>query len=176
ALNIAIALTGILEEIHSHLIIHKDINPANFLINPQTFEIKLCQFRFATLLSKEQPDLNSSKTLQGSLFYISPEQTGRMNRSIDYRTDFYSLGITIYQLLCGRLPFDYTNMMELVHAHIAKHPDECCYVDANIPKPLSDIVMKLMAKNAEDRYQSDKSLKDDLQQCLRLYQQSGNIA
>src|SRR5205823_13384981 len=74
-----------------------------------------------------------------------------------------------------RLPFDYTNMMELVHAHIAKHPDECCYVDPNIPKPLSDIVMKLMAKNAEDRYQSDKSLKDDLQQCLRLYQQSGNI-
>ncbi|MDB5260894.1 MAG: putative ATPase, partial [Adhaeribacter sp.] len=175
-LAIAAKLAQIVQDVHAENIIHKNLNPENFLIQPKTLEIKLCNFGGATLLSREQPAVNNAEILQGSLFYISPEQTGRMNRSVDYRTDFYSLGITIYQMLCGKLPFIYSNAMELVHAHIAKLPEEPCLVDANIPKPLSDIVMKLIQKNAEDRYQSAAGLKEDLQKCLHLYQQSGNIS
>lgn len=174
-LEIAIKLTAILEEVHSKSIIHKDVNPSNFLISTHPLRIKLSNFSVATMLAKEQAQATASESLKGSLFYISPEQTGRMNRSIDYRTDFYSLGITIYQLLCGLLPFGYQNVMELVHAHIAKNPLEPSQLDHNIPKMLSDVVMKLIAKNAEDRYQSARGLREDLQQCLTLYEKSGNI-
>jgi len=175
-LKIGIALTGMLQDIHSKFIIHKDVNPDNFLINPNTFEIKLCNFGVATMLSSELAEPTHSEKMRGSVFYISPEQTGRMNRSIDYRTDFYSLGVLLYRLLCNKLPFDSGNVMELVHAHIARYPEEPSRVDPNIPKSLSDIVMKLLSKNAEDRYQSAKALKEDLQQCLRLYSESGNLS
>jgi serine/threonine protein kinase len=103
--------------------------------------------------------------LEGSLAYISPEQTGRMNRALDYRTDFYSLGATFYELLTGKVPFDLKDAMELVHCHIAKTPIPVCEVNPDIPPILSDIVMKLMAKNAEDRYQSAWGLKADLEIC-----------
>ena len=174
-LKIAISLAEILHQVHSNSIIHKDINPDNFLINSNTFQIKLWNFHSASSLTKEQPELNNSGTLQGSLLYISPEQTGRMNRSVDHRSDLYSLGITLYRLLCARLPFNYKNVMELVHAHLAKHPDEPCTIDKNIPKILSDIVMKLIEKNAEDRYQSAKGLKHDLEKCLQEYLLNGSI-
>ena len=174
-LKIAIGLTEILQEVHSNFIIHKDINPDNFLINPYTLTIKLWNFHAASLLTKEQPELGNSGILQGSLLYIAPEQTGRMNRSVDQRADLYSLGITFYRLLCDRLPFNYKNVMELVHAHLAKHPDEPFSIDKNIPKPLSDIVMKLIAKNAEDRYQSARGLKEDLGNCLQEYLQKKSI-
>jgi PAS domain S-box-containing protein len=162
-LPIAIALCNALEILYREQIIHKDIKPSNILINPQTKQIKLIDFSIASLLPRETQTLISPNVLEGTLAYISPEQTGRMNRGIDYRTDFYSLGVTFYELLTGELPFQSDDAMELIHGHIAKTPP--AITSKNIPHVLSDIVMKLMAKNAEDRYQSALGLKFDLETC-----------
>ncbi|MEH2467903.1 ATP-binding sensor histidine kinase [Nostoc sp.] len=172
-LQIAIALCNILDILYRDRIIHKDIKPANILINPETKQVKLIDFSIASLLPRENQTLISPNVLEGTLAYISPEQTGRMNRVIDYRTDFYSLGVTFYELLTGKLPFESKDMMELVHCHIAKLPVP---LDPfKIPKSISDIVMKLMAKNAEERYQSALGLKCDLENCLTQLQSTGKI-
>ena len=172
-LQIAIALCNILDILYRDRIIHKDIKPANILINPETKQIKLIDFSIASLLPRETQTLISPNVLEGTLAYISPEQTGRMNRGIDYRTDFYSLGVTFYELLTGKLPFESKDMMELVHCHIAKLPAPL--EPFKIPKSISDIVMKLMAKNAEERYQSALGLKYDLENCLTQLQSTGKI-
>ncbi|MEH1831294.1 MAG: AAA family ATPase [Nostoc sp.] len=172
-LQIAIALCNILDILYHERIIHKDIKPANILINPETKQIKLIDFSIASLLPREIQTLISPNVLEGTLAYISPEQTGRMNQGIDYRTDFYSLGVTFYELLTKELPFKSKDMMELVHCHIAKLPAP---LEAfKIPKSISDIVMKLMAKNPEDRYQSALGLKYDLENCLIQLQSTGKI-
>ncbi|WP_413200993.1 ATP-binding protein, partial [Nostoc piscinale] len=173
---IAIAIASILEGLHRHRIIHKDIKPANILIHPQTLEIKVIDFSIATLLPREVQYLTNPNVLEGTLAYISPEQTGRMNRGIDYRSDFYSLGVTFFELLTGQLPFNNTEPMELVHAHIAKQPPSLHKINPNHPPILSAIINKLMAKNAEDRYQSAYGLKYDLELCYQQWQTSGNIA
>ena len=173
-LEIAIALADILADLYHHQIIHKDIKPANILINPTTKEVKLIDFSIASLLPRVNQLSTSPTVLEGTLAYISPEQTGRMNRGIDYRTDFYSLGVTFYELLTGRLPFQSDDLMELVHCHIAKQPPPLGD-RKEIPQILCDIVMKLMAKNAEDRYQNALGLKHDLQICLDRLRESGNI-
>ena len=172
-LQIAIALADILGDLYHHKIIHKDIKPANILINPSTKQVKLIDFSIASLLPRETQLSTSPTVLEGTLAYLSPEQTGRMNRGIDYRTDFYSLGVTFYELLTGQLPFESDDLMELVHCHIAKQP--ASLERFQIPKAVSDIVIKLMAKNAEDRYQSALGLKHDLEICLNQLQESGNI-
>ncbi|WP_375477221.1 AAA family ATPase [uncultured Nostoc sp.] len=172
-LHIAIALCNILDILYRDRIIHKDIKPANILINPETKQVKLIDFSIASLLPRETQTLISPNVLEGTLAYISPEQTGRMNRGIDYRTDFYSLGVTFYELLTGKLPFESKDMMELVHCHIAKLPAPL--EPFKIPKSISDIVMKLMAKNAEERYQSALGLKYDLENCLTQLQSTGKI-
>ena len=172
-LQIAIALCNILDILYRDRIIHKDIKPANILISPETKQIKLIDFSIASLLPRETQTLISPNVLEGTLAYISPEQTGRMNRGIDYRTDFYSLGVTFYELLTGKLPFESKDMMELVHCHIAKLPAPL--ESFKIPKSISDIVMKLMAKNAEERYQSALGLKYDLENCLTQLQSTGKI-
>ncbi len=151
-LQIAISLCDILNILYRHRIIHKDIKPANILIHPKTKQVKLIDFSIASLLPRETQVLMSPNLLEGTLGYISPEQTGRMNRGIDYRTDFYSLGVTFYELLTGELPFKSEDAIELVHSHIAKQPS--FRNSEEIPQVLSDIIMKLMAKNADDRYQS----------------------
>ncbi|MEH1791253.1 trifunctional serine/threonine-protein kinase/ATP-binding protein/sensor histidine kinase [Nostoc sp.] len=173
-LQIAIALADILADLYHHEIIHKDIKPANILINPTTKQIKLIDFSIASLLPRVNQLSTSPTVLEGTLAYLSPEQTGRMNRGIDYRTDFYSLGVTFYELLTGQLPFQSDDFMELVHCHIAKQPPLLGDRE-EIPQILCDIVMKLMAKNAEDRYQNAFGLKHDLQMCLDQLQESGNI-
>ncbi|MEH1920441.1 ATP-binding sensor histidine kinase [Nostoc sp.] len=173
---IAIKITSTLERLHRDRIIHKDIKPANILINPTTDEIKLIDFSIATLLPREVQFLTNTNILEGTLAYISPEQTGRMNRGIDYRTDFYSLGITFFQLLTGQLPFTSKDPTELVYSHIAKQPLKASRINSNIPSILSDIISKLMAKNAEDRYQSALGLKHDLEVCQSQWQETGNIA
>ncbi|MEH2139363.1 ATP-binding sensor histidine kinase [Nostoc sp.] len=173
-LQIAIALADILADLYHHEIIHKDIKPANILINPSTKQIKLIDFSIASLLPRVNQLSTSPTVLEGTLAYLSPEQTGRMNRGIDYRTDFYSLGVTFYELLTGQLPFQSDDFMELVHCHIAKQPPLLGERE-EIPQILCDIVMKLMAKNAEDRYQNAFGLKHDLQMCLDQLQESGNI-
>jgi PAS domain S-box-containing protein len=184
-LKIAISLCDILDILYRHRIIHKDIKPANILINPETKQVKLIDFSIASLLPKETQTVLNANVLEGTLSYISPEQTGRMNRGIDYRTDFYSLGVTFYELLTGELPFKSNDAMELVHCHIAKQPPKMKKPHPNplltkervreIPHVLSDIVIKLMAKNAEDRYQSALGLKQDLEFCLKQLQETGKI-
>ncbi|MBE9209720.1 AAA family ATPase [Nostoc sp. LEGE 06077] len=172
-LEIAIQLTNILHGLHQNRVIHKDIKPANILIHPPTKQVQLIDFSIASLLPKENQEIKNLNILEGTLAYISPEQTGRMNRGIDYRSDFYSLGVTFYELLTKKLPFISDDPMELVHCHLAKIPNEI--KNEQIPQVLSDIVMKLMAKNAEDRYQSALGLRDDLESCLYQLQEIGRI-
>lgn len=174
-LSIAIQTTQILRELHRDRIIHKDLKPANLLINPTTGQIKITDFSIASILPKENQTLISPNGLEGTLPYLSPEQTGRMNRGIDYRSDFYSLGVTFYQLLTKQLPFTSHDPLELVHCHLAKQPIPPVQLNSAIPVPLSDIVMKLMAKMAEDRYQSAMGLLHDLKICQQQFQLHGTI-
>ncbi len=174
-LQIAIALCNGLEILYHQRIIHKDIKPSNILINPETKQIKLIDFSIASLLPRETQTLVNPNGLEGTLAYISPEQTGRMNRGIDYRSDFYSLGITFYEILSGELPFQSNDPMELVHCHIAQTAPLVHQINSDIPPVISEIVSKLMAKNAEDRYQSALGLKLDLENCLDLLESTGEI-
>ena len=174
-LELAIATAEILSQVHAANIIHKDINPANIVLHPVSRQVKLIDFGNATVLSRENLTLSNLNILEGTLAYLSPEQTGRMNRSLDYRTDFYSLGATFYELLTGTLPFTATDAMELIHCHLAKQPEPPHLLNANIPVTLSEIVLKLLAKNAEDRYQSAYGIKVDLQRCLEQYRSQGKI-
>ncbi|WP_427156956.1 AAA family ATPase [Aliinostoc sp. HNIBRCY26] len=174
-LVIAIALCDILDLLYHERIIHKDIKPSNILINPETKQVKLIDFSIASLLPRETQTLVNPNVLEGTLAYISPEQTGRMNRGIDYRTDFYSLGVTFYELLTDELPFSSSDAMELVHSHLAKVPPLIHEINPDIPVVISEIVSKLMAKNAEDRYQSALGLKFDLENCLYQLQATGGI-
>ncbi len=169
-------MAEILGAIHAGNIIHKDINPSNIVYNPETGQVKIIDFGISTVLSRENPTLSNPNVLEGTLAYMSPEQTGRMNRAIDYRTDFYSLGATFYELLTGRLPFVTGDAMELVHCHMAKVPVPPHEVNPQIPKVVSDIVMKLLAKTAEERYQSAWGIKADLEECLTQLQTTGIIA
>ena len=164
-LSLAIQIVEALGQIHAANIIHKDINPTNIVWNKTTNQLKIIDFGIASRLPRETPTLKNPEQLEGTLAYISPEQTGRMNRAIDYRTDLYSLGITFYELLTGKVPFDAESPLELVHCHIAKTPKPVCQINPKVPPIISDIVMKLMAKNVEDRYQSAFGVKADLQEC-----------
>ncbi|MFM7791423.1 MAG: serine/threonine protein kinase, partial [Microcystis panniformis] len=119
-LSLALRIVANLEKIHNAKVIHKDINPANIVLNPETGQIKIIDFGIASVLQRENPGLKNPNVLEGTLAYLSPEQTGRMNRSLDYRTDFYSLGVSFYELLTGQLPFPANDALELVHCHLAK--------------------------------------------------------
>ncbi|BAY10557.1 trifunctional serine/threonine-protein kinase/ATP-binding protein/sensor histidine kinase [Calothrix sp. NIES-2098] len=181
-LQIAVALCNTLDILYrdacggqSLRIIHKDIKPSNILINPETKQVKLIDFSIASLLPRETQTLVNPNVLEGTLAYISPEQTGRMNRGIDYRTDFYSLGVTFYELLTGELPFASNDPMELVHCHLAQTSPLVHEINSKIPAVISRIISKLMAKNAEDRYQSALGLKYDLENCLAQLQKTGRV-
>jgi len=175
-LKIAIQLARGLEVIHDKNVIHKDINPSNLVYNRETGTVKFIDFGIASLLGQENIlDLSPGK-LEGTLAYMSPEQTGRMNRGVNYLTDFYSLGVTFYQLLCGKLPFDTKYPLELVHCHIAKPPVPPQQVNPKIVPVLSEIVMQLLEKDPEHRYKSARGLKEDLQHCLNDLDNKGEIA
>jgi predicted ATPase/signal transduction histidine kinase/CheY-like chemotaxis protein len=165
-LHLAIQITDALGKVHQKKVIHKDINPSNIVLNPQTGKLKIIDFGLSTILSQENTTLKSPNLLEGTLAYMSPEQTGRMNRAIDYRTDFYSLGVTFYELLTNQFPFESVDALELVHCHIAKQPTPPHEINPEISLTLSEIVMKLMAKTAEDRYQSAWGISADLKKCL----------
>jgi PAS domain S-box-containing protein len=176
-LAIAIKITAHLGAIHAANIIHKDINPSNIIYNLETGLLKIIDFGISTILSRENPAIRHPDRLEGTLAYISPEQTGRMNRAVDYRTDFYFLGATFYELLTYQLPFEVTDAMELVHCHLAQQPVPPHLVKGqeSCPKAVSDIVMKLMSKTAEERYQSAWGLKADLETCLHQLQTRSQI-
>jgi predicted ATPase/GAF domain-containing protein len=165
-LKIARQVCEILGEIHSKGIVHKDINSNNILLNPRTEEIKIIDFGNASVLSHEDRQIKNPDHLEGTLAYIAPEQTGRMNRPVDYRSDYYSLGITLYELFLNKLPFDANDSMELVHLHIASVPPSIHSQDSTIPKAVSLIVQKLIEKNAENRYQSAIGICRDFDICI----------
>ncbi|WGV28017.1 AAA family ATPase [Halotia branconii] len=181
-LSIAIKTTEGLAAIHAANIIHKDINPSNIVFNPATEQLKIIDFGISTRLSREIQTVGNIERLEGTLAYIAPEQTGRINRGIDYRSDFYSLGITFYELLTNKLPFATTDLIELVHCHIAQQPVPLNELVATlnlptqpIPKAVSDIVMKLLVKTPEERYQSAWGIKADLENCRDRLQSLGKI-
>ncbi|MBP0015987.1 MAG: serine/threonine-protein kinase PknK [Cyanobacteria bacterium SBLK] len=198
-LKLAIAIADCLGQIHRANIIHKDINPNNILFNRETQQVKIIDFGISTRRSREIAGFDNLNILEGTPAYVSPEQTGRVNREIDCRSDLYSLGVTFYLLLSGRLPFPEKNIAQLIHAHIAQPPpdlqlpptedaslffagkseDASLFNDGDrgerIPQTLADIVMKLMAKNAEDRYQSAYGLKADIERCWQQWQEKQEI-
>jgi predicted ATPase/signal transduction histidine kinase len=164
-LAIAVQIAAAIAAIHTAGIVHKDIKPANILIQPDTQQIKLIDLSIASQLPKENQLLVNPNQLEGTLAYLAPEQTGRMNRGIDYRCDFYALGITFYELLTGTLPFPTQEPSELIYCHLAKKPPLLAESKPSIPKVISQIVHKLIAKNAEDRYQTITGVIYDLEKC-----------
>ena len=176
ALRLAVRLAAALGAVHRSGIIHKDINPSNVVINPATGALKIIDFGIATALSRETPGVREPDLLEGTLSYISPEQTGRMNRAIDRRTDLYSLGVTVYELLTGAVPFATSDAVEMVHAHIAQEPTAPHERAPGVPVGVSRVVLKLLAKAAEDRYQSAEGLEADLAACLDEWARTGDVA
>jgi PAS domain S-box-containing protein len=166
-LELAIALTDTLGQIHAANVIHKNINPSNIVFNPNTGDIKIIDFGIATRFSRTNSTFKSLHRLEGTPAYLSPEQTGQMNRMLDCRTDFYSLGATFYELLTGQLPFSTQDIPELVYCHITRQPIPPHELNATISRPLSDLILKMMAKNVEDRYQSAWGIKADLEHCTQ---------
>ncbi len=162
--KLALSLATTLAEIHSRNVIHKDIKPSNIILEPSG-EGRLIDFGVATLQKVEHLDAAPTHLVEGTLAYMSPEQTGRMNRLVDYRTDFYSLGITLYEVLTGQRPFQGRDALEWFHAHMAQTPRPPHELNARVPPALSAIVLKLLAKVAEERYQSAEGLKADLERC-----------
>ena len=172
-LHIAVGLAAALGQVHRRGLIHKDIKPANVLVDAAD-NVWLTGFGIASRLPHERQSPVPIEIIAGTLAYMAPEQTGRMNRSIDTRSDLYSLGVTFYQMLTGALPFDAADPLEWVHCHIARQPTAPADRLA-VPEPVSAIVMKLLAKNAEERYQTASGLEADLRRCLAEGPSHGRI-
>ncbi|HEY0992008.1 MAG TPA: AAA family ATPase, partial [Kofleriaceae bacterium] len=174
-LRVAIGVAAALRDVHAAGVIHKDVTPSNIVYNPASGQAHLIDFDVATAWRTERNDFVSPRTLEGTLRYMAPEQTGRMNRITDSRADLYALGVTLFELLTGRLPFIETDTLSIVHAHVAVRPPEPETIDPAIPRPVSAIVMKLLAKAPEDRYQTAAGLLADLRTCLDRLAQTGAI-
>ncbi len=173
-LEVAVQVVDALGELHQGDLVHGSIRPQEILIDDDTGEVRLGGLGISALI-RGQMSLYDEAYLREYLPYISPEQTGRMNSSVDHRSDFYSLGITFYELLSGKPPFQADDPLELIHAHIARNPQPLVELNGNLPEVLSEIVMKLLAKNAEERYQSAFGLRVDLYACLTQLRQRGEI-
>jgi serine/threonine protein kinase len=175
-LRIAVPLAAAVGQLHARGLIHKDLKPANILVDTASGNVWLTGFGIASRLPREHQAPAPPEVIAGTLAYMAPEQTGRMNRSVDFRSDLYSLGVTFYEMLTGALPFTATDPMEWVHCHIARQPMPPDERVAGIPEALSAIVMKLLAKTADDRYQTAAGLSMDLQHCLTAWQATCRIA
>ncbi|MDB5539031.1 MAG: multi-sensor signal transduction multi-kinase, partial [Devosia sp.] len=174
-LRIAIPLAAAIGRMHGRGLIHKNLKPANILVDLESGGVWLTGFGIASRLPREHQAATPPEVIAGTLAYMAPEQTGRMNRSIDARSDLYSLGITFYEILTGTLPFTAADPMEWVHCHIARQPTPPDERVAGIPGPLAAIVMKLLAKTAEERYQTAAGLAVDLRQCLAEWETAHRI-
>lgn len=173
-LKAALHLTRALEDIHHQGVMHGDLKPSNILIDSAADTVKLTDFGMSRILERQlayYPD-----SLAGTLPYISPEQTGRTQKPVDYRSDFYSLGVTLFQMATGRLPFEVKDHLALIHAHLAVEAPQAADLNPALPQPLSDLIAQLMAKNPEDRYQEAAAIRADLEHCLAEWQASGAIA
>ncbi|MHB8126839.1 MAG: protein kinase domain-containing protein [Desulfitobacteriaceae bacterium] len=166
-LEIALEITQCLEHIHKNQVIHKDINPSNIIYNPDTKVIKMIDFGISSDFSFETMQVLNPNRLEGTLSYISPEQTGRMNLPVDYRTDFYSLGVTLYELACNKLPFYSADPAEMIHFHIAMTSQPAHEINHMIPQAISAIISKLMSKIPEERYKSATGIIFDLKKCIQ---------
>jgi len=173
--KISLQLADALSALHLKNVIHKDINPGNILIDPRTLAVKLIDFSLSTQLNHETSDPLGVQNLEGTLVYISPEQTGRMNRPIDYRSDFYSLGITFYEMLVGEVPFVAEDPLELIHSHLAKTPMNVTQQKPHLPKIIGAIIAKLLAKIPEERYISATGLRCDLLRCQSEWLEKNSI-
>jgi hypothetical protein len=173
--HLAIGLTTAIDQLHRRSIIHKDIKPANVVVNSGTSQCWLTGFGIASRLPRERQSPDPPEIIAGTLAYMAPEQTGRMNRSIDFRSDLYALGVTLYEMLTGALPFTASDPMEWVHRHIAGKPVPPSERLENVPIPLSAIIMKLLAKTAEERYQTAGGVERDLRHCLAEWEARGCI-
>jgi len=174
-LKIALKIVKCIKYIHSNHIMHKDINPFNIIYNSDKKIIKLFGFENSSEFSFETAEALNPNIFHDKLYYISPEQTGRMNRPIDYRTDFYSLGITLYELACSKLPFSSSEPSDIVYFHIAKTPLPIDKINPSIPLIVSKIILKLMEKMPEDRYISASGIEFDLQECINQLEEKGII-
>jgi serine/threonine protein kinase len=174
-LRLAIAVAAALSQVHQRSLVHKDIKPANILVNGTTGEVKLTGFGIASRLPRERQAPAPPESIAGTLAYMAPEQTGRMNRSIDARSDLYAFGVTLYQMLTGSLPFAAADPMEWVHCHIARKPVPPRERLATVPAALSTLVLKLLAKTAEERYQTAAGLERDLRRCLAAWETQHRI-
>jgi PAS domain S-box-containing protein len=174
-LRIAVGIAAVLGKAHRRGLIHKDIKPTNILVNIASGEVRLTGFGIASRLPRERQPPDPLEVIAGTLAYMAPEQTGRMNRSIDSRSDLYSLGVTLYEMLTGSLPFTASDPMEWVHCHIARQAYAPGERASGIPEVLSSVVMKLLAKTADERYQTAAGVEADLRRCLSEWQSQGHI-
>ncbi|WP_437535204.1 AAA family ATPase [Sorangium sp. So ce726] len=175
SLELALAMARVLAAVHGKHVIHKDIKPHHFFVKDDASSLVLVDFGIATRLSQKVDALSGVTQLEGTLAYIAPEQTGRMNRSVDFRADLYSLGVTLYQLFTGTLPFDTSDPLELVHSHIARSPRPPTACRPDLPPILSDLILKLLDKTVEGRYQTASGLQHDLQRCLDRVKRAGVV-
>ena len=174
-LRVAVNLANTIGHLHQRGIIHKDIKPANVLVKPATGQCWLMGFGIASRLPRERQSPGPPEFIAGTLAYMAPEQTGRMNRSIDSRSDLYALGVSLYEMLTGSLPFTASDPMEWVHCHIARQPVAPAERLKDFPRAVSAIIMKLLAKTAEDRYQTAAGLESDLRRCLAEWEAERRI-
>src|ERR1700680_421020 len=174
-LRLAINLAALLGKLHRRWLIHKDIKPANILVDFATHKVWFTGFGIASRLPRERQAAEPPEVIAGTLAYMAPEQTGRMNRSIDSRSDLYSLGVTLYEMLTGTLPFTASDPMELVHCHIDRQPTPPRLRLKSIPDAVSAIVMTLLAKTPEERYQTAVGVERDLRRCLAEWETQHRI-
>ncbi len=174
-LRFAVGLTTAISQLHARELIHKDLKPSNVLVDSATGQVWLTGFGIASRLPRERQSPEPPEFIAGTLPYMAPEQTGRMNRSIDSRSDLYALGVTLYEMLTGGLPFSASDPMEWVHCHIARQPAPLGERLKNVPGAVSAIIMKLLAKTAEERYQTASGAESDLRRCLAEWEAQGRI-
>lgn len=168
-LKISAKIAETLGNLHVKGVIHRDIKPHNILINPVTEAVKITDFGISTTLTHENDEVYNADFIVGTLAYMSPEQTGRMNQTVDYRTDLYSFGVTLFEMITGTMPFKSHDPMELIHSHIAVMPESPVMVDQSIPTVISKIIMQLLSKNPAERYQNSLGLMADIDECLRQF-------
>ncbi|WP_437574587.1 AAA family ATPase [Sorangium sp. So ce887] len=174
-LDLAIRIAGAVSDIHQRGVVHRDLKPANILVIPATGAVKIADLALALRLPREQQAAEPARLIEGSLPYMSPEQTGRMNRGTDSRSDLYSLGITFYQMLTGELPFDARDPLEWIHCHVARSFAAPSEVVPEVPEAVERIVIKLLAKMPEERYQTARGLRHDLERCFEAWRCGGSI-